>query len=141
MVKYVNGDLLTTDADVICHQVNLQGVMGGGLALAIARKFPNVEADYKAYKPKKLGHVCTSRVKGAYVVANCFSQTEDFCTDYDALWACLERVRGVMDSLHYKRVAIPYKYGCGIAHGDWDTVLEIFEKAFVGYEVLVYIKG
>ncbi len=40
MISYHEGDLLKSNCDVICHQVNLQGVMGGGLALQIARKFP-----------------------------------------------------------------------------------------------------
>ena len=47
MISYHEGDLLKSNCDVICHQVNLQGVMGGGLALQIARKFPQVEHEYK----------------------------------------------------------------------------------------------
>ena len=81
--KIIKGDLLETNADIICHQVNLQGVMGGGLALSIARKYPNVNKVYKDYKQKKLGEVCMVYTDD-FIVANCFSQTEDFNTDYKA---------------------------------------------------------
>lgn len=38
MVREITGDLLSCDADVICHQVNYYGVMGGGIAAAIRRR-------------------------------------------------------------------------------------------------------
>jgi len=41
-MKIVDGDLLTSNADYICHQVNTDGVMGGGIALQIKNKFPHV---------------------------------------------------------------------------------------------------
>ena len=137
--KIIKGDLLKADADVICHQVNLQGVMGGGLALSIARKYPNVNKIYEDYEPKKLGEVCFADA-GNFTVANCFSQTEDFNTDYKALREGLSKVRKYMMDCGYRTVAIPYKYGCGIANGDWETVFNIFKDVFLGYELLIYQK-
>ena len=134
--KIIKGDLLETNADIICHQVNLQGVMGGGLALSIARKYPNVNKVYKDYKQKKLGEVCMVYTYD-FIVANCFSQTEDFNTDYKALRVCLLKVRKYMSHCGYRTVAIPYKYGCGIANGDWETVFNIFKDVFLGYELLI----
>lgn len=139
MIKYIKGDLLETNADVICHQVNLQGVMGGGLAYSIARKYPNVNKTYKAHEPKQLGEVCLVYTDD-FVVANCFSQTEDFNTDYKALRECLKTVRDTMIVSGYKTVAIPYKYGCGIANGNWGDVLYVFEDVFKDFNLVVYIK-
>ena len=34
MIKVVNGSLLDATEDILCHQVNCQGVMGSGVALA-----------------------------------------------------------------------------------------------------------
>ena len=31
-VFIIQGDALENDGDILCHQVNLQGVMGGGIA-------------------------------------------------------------------------------------------------------------
>ena len=49
MISYHNGDLLKSGCDIICHQVNLQGVMGGGIARQIANKYPDVEKSYKLF--------------------------------------------------------------------------------------------
>lgn len=139
MVRVVKGDLLSTDADIICHQVNLQGYMGGGLALSIAKKFPYVDEDYRNYPFKMLGGVCFSYTD-TFIVANCFSQTEDFDTDYDALRKCLSTVKSYMKANRLKTVAIPYKYGCGIANGDWETVRGIFEYSFRDFDLIIYQK-
>ena len=137
--KIIKGDLLKADADIICHQVNLQGVMGGGLALSIARKYPNVNKIYESYSQKQLGEVCMVYTDD-FIVANCFSQREDFNTDYKALRECLSKVRKHMIDCGYRTVAIPYKYGCGIANGKWDTVLGIFAQVFRGFNLIIYIK-
>lgn len=34
-VKIIKGDLLNCGADIICHQTNFFGMMGGGVAAAI----------------------------------------------------------------------------------------------------------
>ena len=31
-----------------------------------------------------------------------------------------------------------YKYGCGIAKGDWNKVLEIMERVFKDSELVIY---
>ena len=46
MVKHMNGDLLKSDCDYICHQVNCQGRMGSGIAKQIREKWPVVYENY-----------------------------------------------------------------------------------------------
>lgn len=46
-VKVIDGDLLTTNANYICHQVNCQGRMGSGVARQIREKYPTVYQWYK----------------------------------------------------------------------------------------------
>ena len=137
--RFIKGDLLETNADIICHQVNLQGVMGGGLAYSIANKFPEVNDKYVNFPNKRLGNVCFANA-GDFIVANCFSQTIDFWTDYQALKGCLIRTRMYMNAFNLKTVAIPYKYGCGIAKGNWKTVFDIFKDVFSDFELLIYQK-
>ena len=45
-VRFVQGDLLISDAEAIVNAVNCVGVMGRGLALQFKRTFP---ANFKAY--------------------------------------------------------------------------------------------
>ena len=51
MVSHLTGDLLVAqeelNLDVICHQVNCQGVMGSGIAKQIRDTYPIVFENYK----------------------------------------------------------------------------------------------
>lgn len=124
MVIDVYGDALQNDCDILCHQVNLQGIMGGGIAAQIAYKYPQVDDEYIRFPNKKLGEVCFVKTD-KYVIANCFSQDWNFATDYDALRACVQKVNDFMNSNGYRTVAFPYHYGCGIAEGNWERVFDI----------------
>ena len=136
----VSGDALKTDADILLHQVNLQGMMAGDIAYQIAQTYPNVEKEYMKYEDKKLGNVLFVKTD-KYVVGNCFSQTYSFDTDYEALKECLYKVVLYMKENNLKSVAIPYKYGCGIASGDWSIVRKIFEDKFKNYNLKIYKLG
>lgn len=126
MVIDVYGDALRNDCDILCHQVNLQGVMGAGIAAQIADEYPEVDAEYVKFEPKRLGEVCYAPTP-TYIIANCFSQNESFETDYNALRNCMRNVNEFMNAHGILRVAFPFHYGCGIASGDWDTVLSIIK--------------
>ena len=139
MIKYVHGDLLTTKAPLILHQVNLNRVMGGGLAYQIARKYPTVEREYSRFYGM-LGDVFYSKTED-FIVGNCYSQNGDFTTNYDALFTCLLDVREYMLNNNIDTVAIPYKYGCGIAHGDWARVKKLFKIVLGKFTVLIYKFG
>lgn len=49
MLKYAKGDLLNTDAQLICHQVNCKGVMGSGLAKQVRSRFRPVYEIYRGF--------------------------------------------------------------------------------------------
>jgi O-acetyl-ADP-ribose deacetylase (regulator of RNase III) len=140
MLVIKNGDLLKAKEDYICHQVNPDGVMGGGIALAIARKYPKVLEEYKnfcdyfEYNYRKLrGHIVAVNTDDA-TIYNCFTQDPNFNTDYEALEEAFEYI--LMRCKAYNHtVAIPYKYGCGIANGKWEKVTEILERLSKEYEV------
>lgn len=138
-IKIVKGNLLDSDADIILHQVNLQGVMGGGVAYQIATRFPAAEDEYLRFKHKRLGEVCFALIGPKKWVANCFSQRVNFETDYVALKKCCERVIDFMKTHSLRSAAIPFNYGCGIANGDWNKVYTIFEKAFEKSFLQLYI--
>ena len=60
-IIYKKGDLLTTDADIIVHGCNCQGVMGSGVAKQIKEKFPNAYTIYKQREEEiglRLGEPC-----------------------------------------------------------------------------------
>ena len=47
-MHHVIGDLLESDCDYICHQVNCQGKMNSGIAKSIREKWPVVYQNYMA---------------------------------------------------------------------------------------------
>ena len=140
MIREVDGDLLTCEAEIICHQVNYFGVMGGGVALAIKDKML-LPASYKEYQrycatagDALLGQVYMVMGRGK-IVANMFSQMgepgiDGGLTDYDALRKCLQYVLRRAQKLHVKAVAVPGYIGCGIAGGNWDKVRTVLNEVF-----------
>ncbi len=138
----INGDLLETPFQIIAHQVNCHGVMGGGVALQIKNKYPDVYNEYRDLCCKKcsadlLGKALTVKCRGK-IFFNIFGQdgygSEKIQTDYNALRS------GLIDAISKFRdingvplyisvaIAIPYKIGCGLAGGDWNTVKSILES-------------
>ena len=155
MLTEMTGDILNVKDGIICHQVNYFGVMGGGVAAAIAENILT-EEQYKSYTDycKQAGRTALGTVQfigcaNRLIVANMFCQddararggmTEAGITDYDAMHKCFVRVRS-MATLQGKRVYFPRNLGCGIAGGDWSTVKFIMEDAFKTYPVEAYIMG
>lgn len=144
MIKEITGDLLTCGANIICHQVNYLGIMGGGVAYSIRKKMLSDE-NYARYvdfcvknSSKSLGRVLWlypgQKFYPTQAIANLFSQrtTPDSngnLTSYSALRRCLESVEGYARK-HGLTVAVPAKIGCGIAGGDWQYVQSIIRDIF-----------
>lgn len=42
MVKIKQGNILNCNEDIIVHQVNVQGVMGGGVARQLKLQYPRI---------------------------------------------------------------------------------------------------
>lgn len=139
MITYHNGDLLGSKCDIICHQVNLQGIMGGGIALQIARKYPGCESRYKRFVKEQelinLGAVFMYRHYNGDYIANCFTQDENFNTDYSALSFALKRIKDFCEQHSVKTVGFPHGYGCGIANGNWEVVEGVIKSAFENTEI------
>lgn len=131
MVTYHNGDLLESDCELICHQVNEYGIMGAGIAEQIKNKFHENYVNYKiecAIKKKKLyGNVFF--YKDSRIIANCFSQI-DGETDYKLVKKVCVKLLQYCRENKIKTIGIPYKYGSGIAGGDWKIVEQIFKDTF-----------
>jgi len=157
MVENFDGDILRSNCNIICQQVNTLGIMGGGLAAQIAKKYPECNRQYIEYcnshsEEKLLNSILWYQIDYNHFIANIFSQrnirqpiyvanpvyvkkelqlplTEFKLTDYSYLKKCLKEVhnKALEDKL---TVGIPYKYGCGIAIGNWNNVNRIINDTF-----------
>jgi O-acetyl-ADP-ribose deacetylase (regulator of RNase III) len=159
MIKHIKCNIFESGADVICHQVNCQGVMGSGIAKQVREKYPKVYTEYKKwcdiYSPKALlGKTQFIGTSGEYDtpfigIFNIFGQ-EKFgydgkCyTDYTALYRCFEKVKESLDKATIEikpnyTIAIPYLMACHRGGGDWNIVYKMIEEIFADsdYEVLI----
>lgn len=134
MITYHNGDLLNSGCEIIAHQVNLQGVFGGGLALQIAKNFDGSEKYYQDWLKRNknpIGKFCLFLdYNNKTTIANCFTQDKDFNTNYKWVENCFTNLYDYASSFDIKTIGIPYKYGCGIANGDWNKIVILMEKIF-----------
>ena len=143
-ISYESGNILdwADKVDVIGHQVNCFGVMGGGLALQIAQKWLKVEMKYRDYINKSLEIVifrkaflgtCQIVNVTECLIANLFGQYNvggDLQTDYKALHKALNNLKFKMKKYGLTRLDLPVNLGCGLAGGKWDVVLAMIEDVF-----------
>ena len=144
-IKFINGNILTfpeRDEDtIICHQVNCKGVMGAGLAKQVRDKWPVVFSEYKKIcGHDKLGDFQMVQVAPQLYVANLFGQLnfgrDKRQTNYAALTAALF---GAMKEHPGATFRVPYGLGCGLAGGNWETVLNIIKEISDTWDVNVEI--
>ena len=156
MVQFVKGNLLESNCDYICHQVNCQGKMNSGIAKQIREKWPIV---YKNYMEK---YNILNGVSGALLgdiqivglwedyyatdfhqsVINMFSQ-EHYgydgrrYTSYDAFWNCLNLIKRTVPK--GKTIGFPKKIGCDRGGANWPVILEMITEVLgIEYKVFIY---
>jgi O-acetyl-ADP-ribose deacetylase (regulator of RNase III) len=105
--------------------------MGAGLAAQIKQRYPELYDEYRMIcngSANKLGTVFVYRAPN-YWIANIFGQDgfgrEKRHLNYDALRKGLSDLQWFIDDNQIKSIAFPKYMGCGLAGGDWDTVLDI----------------
>ena len=136
MIKHIKCDIFESGADVICHQVNCQGVMGSGIAKQVREKFPHVFTEYKKTcdknNPSKLLGCHQTILTDIGYIVNIFAQKnygyDGKCyTDYNALKTSLQDIKYFNPN---KIIAIPYLMGCHRGGGDWNIVYKMIEEIF-----------
>ena len=144
MIKYIKDNLFTTEANIIAHGCNMQGVMGAGIAKEIRFYYPKAYLEYKNQYENhglELGLVIWARSKDKYI-ANCITQKYygydgKVYVDYDAISKCMRKIHIYSKVAPELSVAMP-KIGAGLGGGDWNIIEKIINKEFKDKEVLVY---
>ncbi len=147
-IKIYDGNLLfDSKVDVICHQVNCQGVMGAGIAKQIHREYPRVFEQYKLFCENKrlqdkspLGSCQLVYIddKKSRIVANLFGQEHygrgKQQTDYAALECALERLANNKFLCENEfSLGFPWMMGCALGGGNWKVVLPIIADTLAQY--------
>lgn len=158
MIAHMDGDLLdvqkSLNIDIICHQVNCQGVMGSGIAKQIRDTYPTVYDNYKKKvddigdKGALLGSIQIVALYDNYFknmkhpcVCNFFSQYNygydgKRYTSYDAFWNCLNQLKATLSK--GSTVGFPYRIGCDRGGANWNVIEKMIEEV-LGEDYYVYI--
>ena len=160
MITYKNGDLLESNCNFICHQVNCQGVMGSGIAKQIRNLFPFVYEDYKGKFAglekdrwyNLMGEAQEVRIDNDKWIINMFAQFHylprgERHTNYIYFRAAVQHLKHkvihhcCMRNLAFNEFTIgfPDHIGCGLGGGYWNVVKKIIEEEFAGDEWKVEI--
>lgn len=147
MIKFVRGELFSSDAEVIVNTVNCVGVMGKGVALEVKKRYPDVFAEYKKacelklIKPGIMQTVPTGNIFGTQYIINFPTKrhwkAKSIIEDIELGLFALEKE---IKKHQFKSIAIP-PLGCGNGGLDWSDVKPKIINALNGIEdieILVY---
>ncbi len=139
-METIDKDITTLTKGVIVHCVNCRNQMGRGVASAIAHRWPEVKIQYHIFCSQKdpgelLGKYNLVLIDSELAVVNLFGQFNYGNGEKDGvLYANYNAIdlgfRSLREFLGDVPIYIPYKFACGLAGGDWDTVSNIIEKHF-----------
>lgn len=137
-IEIINGDLLSTDCNMIVHCCNNKGVMRSGVAKQIKNKYPVAYDAYRSNYEKyglNLGEVIIVMINDNQYICNLIGQDGygyDFkqYIDYKSFKMGLYRIRDFMIKNGFKTIALPYNIGCYRAGGKWEIVNGIIEEVF-----------
>ena len=158
-IHYAVGDLLESDCDYICHQVNCQGKMNSGIAKSIREKWPVVYNNYiikyndtiaaADHPVNMLGDIqivdlyeYTVMPEFKQYVINMFAQQYygydgRRYTSYDAFWSCLGKIKDVVPK--GSKIGFPEYIGCVRGGANWDVIYEMINQVLAeDYEVYIY---
>ena len=151
-IKYIVGDATSPIGNgkkLICHCNNDKGGWGRGFVLALSKKWPEPEQEYrKWYKSGKnfeLGNIQGVRVGSNIAIINMIAQENTHAVNgvppirYDAMRKCFGKVAKIAKKYNAS-VHIPYLIGCDLAGGKWDVVEKIIQEELCdnGIEVTAY---
>lgn len=135
MFKYVVGDILKTDCKYIFNPVNCVGTMGKGLALQIAKAYPETVQPYKEdcqIGNLKIGKLTDFKTNDGKIIIN--FPTKEHWRDpskYRYIEAGLESLAFMIEISGHKdshlSFAIP-PLGCGLGGLKYDFVHELIQQ-------------
>lgn len=142
MISFVQGNVLTSEAEALVDPVNCMGIYGAGLAKQFAGVYPRQNRIYK--KMCEAGRLRLGKV--LFVPATddepaiVYFPTKGNWRDLSSLTVVeygLRDLRAVLSKEKVKSVAIP-ALGCGLGGLRWKDVKNLITEVFTDAEIEVY---
>lgn len=150
MINYLEGDATAPIGEgpaIIAHICNDLGAWGKGFVLAVSKKWPAPEVQYKQWHSSsenfQLGEVQFVQVSPLFYVANMIGQKGirrgknrkpiRYVAVEDCLQKVAEKALELGASVHMPRI------GCGLAGGTWEEIEPIIQRCLTEKGISVYI--
>jgi len=130
MIKYMEGNIFDSTADILVNPVNCRGVMGGGLALEFKKRYPEM------YRWHLVAIVFGSlKIGRPWLWHNIYGIQDVLCFPTKDHWKDPSKLEYIVDGLEWcwhfikprQTIAFP-KLGCGLGGLDWDDVQPVMKK-------------
>jgi O-acetyl-ADP-ribose deacetylase (regulator of RNase III) len=134
MIELTTGNLLDARTEALVNTVNIEGVMGKGIALQFSKKFPDMYAAYRKVckdgklKPGEMHVFERSEMFGPKFIIN-FPTKRSWRSRsrLDDIESGLKALANAIERLKIKSIAVP-PLGCGFGGLSWGDVLPLMQK-------------
>ena len=141
MIRYIEGNIFNSPAQVIVNTVNTVGVMGKGLALAFKNKYPEMFEVYKKACEKKtltIGKLMYYRASDYGLLLFPTKENWRYPSKIDYIKKGLQKFVDKYADLNISSIAFP-KLGCGNGELDWNEVKLIMEQYLSSLPIDIYV--
>lgn len=141
MIKYLEGDIFTSPAQVIVNTVNTVGVMGKGIALSFKKAYPEM---YKAYREAcedntfHMGKLMLWREVDHWILLFPTKENWRNPSKLEYIEQGLKKFVETYFEMGITSIAFP-RLGCGNGGLDWNDVKALMEKYLKPLPIDVYI--
>ena len=147
-INYIKGDATVPQAKgnkIIAHICNNLGGWGKGFVLAVSKRWPEPEQEYRKWHRNRannnfeLGNIQIVQVEKYIYVANMLGQqgmktgSKGAPIRYESVKKCLERLSEEATTLNAS-VHMP-RIGCGLAGGKWEKIEPLIKESLINNNI------
>ena len=141
MLSYIQGDLLSSPAQVQVNTVNTVGVMGKGIALQFKNKYPAMFRSYQKVCENHsldIGNLYLWKSPEKWILMFPTKKHWRNPSKIEYIESGLKKFVENYDKLQIESIAFP-KLGCGNGNLDWNIVRPVMERYLKNLPITVYI--
>lgn len=141
MIKYLEGDIFDSPAQVIVNTVNTVGVMGKGLALSFKKRYPRMFEGYKRACDNRslaIGKLMLFYEADHWLLLFPTKQHWRNPSKLEYIEAGLQKFAATYAEKSITSIAFP-RLGCGNGELNWDEVRPLMEKYLGNLPIDIYI--
>lgn len=141
MIRYIQGDIFDSPAQVIVNPVNTVGVMGKGLALSYKKRYPDMFAAYRTACEKnefKIGNLMLWYAPDHWILLFPTKENWRNPSKIEYIEVGLKKFIRAYADKRITSIAFP-RLGCGNGELSWNSVKPLMEKYLKQLPIDVYI--